>query len=139
MKRRRKHKRFSDAQVVAVILRFLQGESRPELAEDFGLNLETVRDWCDGTTRHRCLIEAEKLYRKDRNMELNKCAVCKCDPTLEVKSADWRSQHPTEDCVFINCGSNCLGGFKGTNVANIVEEWNETQRVLMEREADEQD
>lgn len=57
--------RYSDEEVIAVVLANLRGESFVRLAARLHLDDGTVRAWCEGRVRWKCQQEAERRYRAE--------------------------------------------------------------------------
>ena len=55
-------RRYTDAEVVAVILAHLGGERFPHIVTRTGIADSLVRQWCGGTVRRECAAEAERLW-----------------------------------------------------------------------------
>lgn len=59
-----KYKR-TDAEVIAIIIRSLYGETLGQIALKEDLSQETIKAWVQGTNRRSCYLEALDQYRAE--------------------------------------------------------------------------
>lgn len=64
-------------------------------------------------------------------MNISDCAVCKASVRYQYRSLTEREVAPLGDDYRLLCSEGCAhNGWTGRHLDRMVEEWNETQRVL---------
>lgn len=62
---------------------------------------------------------------------LTDCVLCKAEAVITSKTEEFIAANPLADCFDIQCSPGCPnGGWSGRNASRMIEEWNETQRVM---------
>lgn len=65
---------------------------------------------------------------------IDNCVLCGAEVTIACETEEFRAENPLADHYQLTCAEGCPNnGWAARNAEHMIEEWNETQRLLRVR------